>query len=157
MRSIGFVIDSVANSKFKDSAVYIILKILIILLPFMLVFLKKSLKEKENMNRMPDFGGYTCSEKKKYSEEKKYERYGENKNDDYEGQMGQERAYESKQHHPSSTPVIVPNIAITNDELSCQGHSKGLGDPLRSDEVMKGIVWAEILGSPRARRPFGRR
>jgi hypothetical protein len=29
--------------------------------------------------------------------------------------------------------------------------------PLRRDELKRAIVWAEILGQPRARRPFGGR
>ena len=52
----------------------------------------------------------------------------------------------------SSVPAA--SVPLTVNEI---GSEAGAKQGLSADDVRKGIVWAEILGPPRAKRPFGKR
>jgi hypothetical protein len=71
--------------------------------------------------------------------------------------LGKSTATAQKQKPSPFTPVVKSGTTATSpiyaDEISTASQ---FPDQPNRDQVLQGVVWAEILGPPRAKKPYGR-
>ncbi|NRF96717.1 hypothetical protein [Paenibacillus dendritiformis] len=143
----------------------------VILIGFVFSILRKGNKP---ANRMPSFGGDTAGNRpgsepderdaepdQMHEEERSYPIYAE----DRSSQAGMPEAYVSRETgsimreeriaamKPAVGPVGSPRNADSSKKEAMAAANVGI----RPEEALKGVLWSEILGPPRAKRPFGRR
>ncbi|PQP80566.1 hypothetical protein C0Q44_27785 [Paenibacillus sp. PCH8] len=69
------------------------------------------------------------------------------------GMEQQQRLIEERLNRISSSNQ--PAVSDSSWDEPTTGES--VASPLRSEDVRKGVLWAEVLGSPRSKQPFGTR
>lgn len=140
-------------------------------------------KKKGSSNRMPDFGDSANHEDKRYDEYGDEERVGHQTTYASAGQSPATIAAPStntafdaetdelRQDERGERLAAIARIAgsiSSNAAASLRPHGpiptaasnhkpQGLNKAIGSDEVIQGVIWAEVLGPPRAKLPFNQR
>lgn len=69
-------------------------------------------------------------------------------------QRMQKELEEKYAHFDRNTPI---RQAQSNGETSSAGGGSGLSRSKLAEQAVQGVIWSEILGPPRSRRPMGRK
>ncbi|CAN7438512.1 hypothetical protein LJR153_002902 [Paenibacillus sp. LjRoot153] len=72
--------------------------------------------------------------------------------------LGKSTAATQKQKPSPFTPQVVKSVTTASSPIYADEISTASQFPDRPnrDQVLQGVVWAEILGPPRAKKPYGR-
>lgn len=141
----------------------------VILIGFVFSLLRKGNKP---ANRMPSFGGDTAGgrpgsepdnhdDEPLMEEERSYRVYTEERS----SQAGLSQGYAShgtdnitlEERIAAMKPSVGPASAPRHAESSNKESAAAASAVIRPEEALKGVLWSEILGPPRAKRPYGRR
>ncbi|WCR29358.1 hypothetical protein L3476_11905 [Paenibacillus thiaminolyticus] len=143
----------------------------VILIGFVFSLLRKGNKP---ANRMPSFGGDTAGgrpgsepdgqdDEPVMEEERSYPVYTEERR----SQAGLSQGYAShetdtgtitlEERLAAMKPSVGPASAPRHAESSNKESAAAASAVIRPEEALKGVLWSEILGPPRAKRPYGRR
>ncbi|MGG4393227.1 hypothetical protein ABEX25_02785 [Paenibacillus thiaminolyticus] len=141
----------------------------VILIGFVFSLLRKGNKP---ANRMPSFGGDTAGrrpgsepddhdDEPVMEEERSYPVYTEERS----SQAGLSQGYAShekdtitlEERTAAMKPSVGPASAPRHTESSNKESAAAASAVIRPEEALKGVLWSEILGPPRAKRPYGRR
>lgn len=140
----------------------------VILIGFVFSILRKGNKP---ANRMPSFGGDTAGnrpgsepderdDEPMLEEERSYPVYAE---EERSSQAGLPQGYALQdsitleERIAAMKPSVRPASAPRHAESSNKESAAAASAVIRPEEALKGVLWSEILGPPRAKRPFGRR
>ncbi|PZM67126.1 hypothetical protein [Paenibacillus dendritiformis] len=142
----------------------------VILIGFVFSILRKGNKP---ANRMPSFGGDTAGnrpgsepderdDEPMLEEERSYPVYAE---EERSSQAGLPQGYASQgtdsitleERIAAMKPSVRPASAPRHAESSNKESAAAASPVIRPEEALKGVLWSEILGPPRAKRPYGRR
>ncbi|TDL55648.1 hypothetical protein E2R60_08850 [Paenibacillus dendritiformis] len=139
----------------------------VILIGFVFSILRKGNKP---ANRMPSFGGDTAGnrpgsepDERDYEpireEERSYPVYAE---EERSSQAGLTHGYASQE---TDNITLEERIAAMKPSRPAPRHAESSNKEsaaaasaaIRPEEALKGVLWSEILGPPRSKRPYGRR
>ncbi|CAH8709202.1 hypothetical protein M5W83_07770 [Paenibacillus thiaminolyticus] len=141
----------------------------VILIGFVFSLLRKG--NKPPANRMPSFGGDKAGgrpgsepddhdDEPVMEEKRSYPVYTEERS-----QAGLSQGYAShetdtitlEERIAAMKPSVGPASAPRHAESSNKKSAAAASAVIRPEEALKGVLWSEILGPPRAKRPYGRR
>ncbi|GAC42964.1 hypothetical protein [Paenibacillus popilliae] len=144
----------------------------VILIGFVFSILRK---DNKRANRMPSFGGDTAGHRPgsepddrdhdpddMREEERSYPVYA---GEERSSQAGLPQGYAShemdsialEERIAAMKPSVRPASAPRHAESSKKESAAAASVAIRPEEALKGVLWSEILGPPRAKRPYGRR
>ncbi|MBG9792624.1 hypothetical protein ABD76_09000 [Paenibacillus dendritiformis] len=144
----------------------------VILIGFVFSILRKGNKP---ANRMPSFGGDTAANRPGSEPDDRDDEPDDmnEKERSYPVYMEEERGYQAglpqgyaSQEADSITleervaamkPSVRPPGAPRHADSSKKESAAAAHAAIRPEEALKGVLWSEILGPPRAKRPYGRR